>query len=77
MSAVMEDILESALKLPAESQTELIEALLSNYAPQKEVLDDQLAIVNERVKNVKLGKSYTVSAESAHEYVLNSLQISE
>lgn len=63
MSIVMEDVLEYALKLPAESQTDLIEALLANSEPSKEIMDAHLAEVIRRRENYRSGKTQGIPLE--------------
>ena len=59
-------LLEEALLLPPESQTELIEALLERAEPSKEFLDHQLGIVTERMQRVQQGASALIDAQTAH-----------
>lgn len=75
MSASVSHLLEEALLLPQESQTELIEALLERAQPSREFLDHQLEVVNERMKCVQQGSSTLIDAGAAHERVLNSLKV--
>ena len=71
----MTHLLEDALLLPQESQTELIEALLERTEPSREFLDHQLGIVSERMKRVQQGSSTLIDAGEAHDRVLHSLKV--
>ena len=75
MSASVSHLLEEALLLPQESQTELIEALLERAQPSREFLDHQIGIVIERMKRVQQGASMLIDAGAAHDCVLNSLKV--
>jgi hypothetical protein len=75
MSAAVTHLLEEALLLPSESQTELVEALLERAEPSREFLDHQLGIVARRMQNVRDGTSTVIAAEDAHDRVLGSLRL--
>lgn len=75
MSVAVAHLLEEALLLPIESQTELIEALLERAEPSRDFLDHQLGIVARRMRNVRDGSSRMVPAEDAHDRVLVSLRL--
>ena len=75
MSVSVAHLLEEALLLPLESQTELIEALLERAQPSREFLDHQLGIVSERMKRVQQGSSTVIDAGEAHDRVLHSLKV--
>jgi hypothetical protein len=74
MSVAVAHLLEEALLLPSESQTELIEALLEHAEPSPDFLDHQLGIVARRMQNVRDGSSAVIPAEVAHDKVLASLR---
>jgi hypothetical protein len=73
MSVSVTHLLEEALRLPPESRTELIEALLERTEPSREFLDHQLGIVSARMKRVLQGSSTVIDAGEAHDRVLHSL----
>ena len=75
MSAAVAHLLEEALLLPAESQTELVEAILERTEPSQDFLDAQLAIVTRRMQNVREGRSGVIAADEAHDRVLASLRL--
>ena len=75
MSAAVAHLLEEALLLPLESQTELIEALLERAEPSRAFLDHQLGMVGRRMQNVRDGSSTVVPAKDAHDRVLASLRL--
>jgi hypothetical protein len=75
MSAAVAHLLEEAIRLPMESQTELIEALLERAEPSRDFLDHQLGIVARRMQNVRDGTTTVVPAEDAHDKVLASLRL--
>ena len=75
MSVAVAQLLEQVLRLPQESQTELIEALLDRAEPSREFLDHQLGIVTRRMQNVRGGSSTVVPAEDAHDRILASLRL--
>ena len=70
MCAAVAHLLEEALLLPSESQTELVEALLERSEPSREFLDHQLGIVTRRMQSVRDGTSSLIAAEDAHNHVL-------
>lgn len=75
MSAAVAQLLEEALRLPTESQTELVEAILERFEPSRDFLDEQLAKITRRMENVRTGRSTLVSATEAHERVLSALKL--
>ena len=75
MSIAAAHLLEQALLLPAESRTELIEALLERSQPPADFLDHQLGVVARRMENVRNGTSTVVPAEEAHQRVVDSLKL--
>jgi Putative addiction module component len=75
MSVSMTHLLEEALLLPLEEQTELVEALLECAQPSEEFLDHQRGIVSARMKRVQQGSSFLIDASDAHEQVQHSLKI--
>jgi Putative addiction module component len=75
MTNTVIQLLEEAIRLPLESQTELIEALLERAEPSQDFLDHQLGIVARRMQSVRDGSSNVVSAEDAHNRVLASLRL--
>ena len=74
MSAAVAHLLEEALLLPTESQTELVEAILERTEPSQDFLAAQLAIVKRRMQNVGEGRSALIEAELAHNRVLDLLR---
>ena len=75
MSVSVTHLLQEALLLPPESQTELIEALLERAEPSKEFLDHQLGIVIARRTRVEQGSSTLIDAGEAHDRVINALKM--
>ena len=75
MSLAVPQLLEAALLLPLESQTELVEALLERAQPSREFLEHQLGIVAQRMQGVRQGSTTPVDAEDAHARVLDSLRL--
>ncbi len=75
MSTDVAQLLEKALLLPSESQTELVEALLERAEPSQEFLEQQVDKIVRRMRNVREGSSTVVSAADAHDRVLGSLKL--
>jgi hypothetical protein len=75
MSATVAHLLSEALRLPADSRTELVEALLEQAHPTKDFIAHQVALVESRRNDVRTGTSSLIPAEKAHAAVLASLQL--
>lgn len=75
MSSDVAHLLEEALLLPTEAQTELVEALLERSEPSLGFLDQQVGTVIRRMQKVRDGSSTVVSAADAHDQVLDSLKL--
>lgn len=75
MSDAVAHLLEEALLLPSESQTELVEAILERTEPSRDFLDHQLGIVTRRMQSVRDGTSSLIAAEEAHGRVMQSLRL--
>lgn len=75
MSVAVAQLLEEALLLPPESQTELVEALLKRAQPSRQFLDHQLGIVTQRMQSARQGSSALIEAEDAHAKVLVTLTL--
>ena len=75
MSVSVTHLLQEALLLPPESQTELIEALLERAEPSKEFVDHQLGIVSVRRTRVEQGSSIPIDVGEADDRVISALKI--
>ncbi len=73
MSATVAHLLSEALLLPADSRTELVEAILEQSHPTREFIAGQMDRVEARRQNVKNGTSALIPAQEAHALVLESL----
>jgi hypothetical protein len=69
VSTDVAQLLEKALLLPSESQTELVEALLERAEPSQEFLEQQVGKIVRRMRNVRERSSTVVSAADAHDRV--------
>lgn len=75
MSAAVADLLSAAMKLPAESRTELVEAILEQTSLDAGFIAEQMAIVSQRMERVRQGVTQVIPAEAAHDAVLASLKL--
>jgi hypothetical protein len=75
MSATVAHLLSEALLLPADSRTELVEAILEQSHPSREFIACQMDLVESRREKVRAGASALVPAAEAHALVLESLQV--
>ena len=73
MTAAVAHLVEEALRLPSESRTELVEAILEKAAPSQEFLDEQMRQVRRRMEEVREGRSPLVPADEAHRKVREAL----
>ena len=74
MNSAVSELVEKALRLPAEDRAELLEAIWENELPSDDFITDQLAIIEERMKQVKNGTSSLTPADEAHRLVRESLR---
>ncbi|HRQ88511.1 MAG TPA: addiction module protein [Bacteroidia bacterium] len=74
MTATVERLVQEALLLPSESRTELVEAILEGTLPSPEWIEPQMAVVLERIENVREGRSALIPEEEAHRRVRESLR---
>ncbi|MES2468441.1 MAG: addiction module protein [Verrucomicrobiota bacterium] len=74
MSATVAHLLSQALRLTADSRTELVEAILEQTHPSREFIARQMDLVESRREEVKAGTSTLIPAGEAHAIVLESLQ---
>lgn len=74
MTAEVAELLEKAMQLPQEAREELAEAILEQSEPDGEYMAEWLAVVEQRIENVRTGKSKLTSAEDAHRSVRQMLQ---
>ena len=74
MSATVAHLLSQALRLTADSRTELVEAILEQAHPSREFVARQMDLVESRREEVKAGTSALIPAGEAHAIVLESLQ---
>jgi hypothetical protein len=74
MSVAVAQLLKEVLLLPADSQTELVEAILEHAEPSRDFVDEQMTHVTQRMENVRQGLSELVPAAEAHERVLAALK---
>ena len=74
MSATVAHLLSQALRLTADSRTELVEAILEQAHPSPEFIARQMDLVESRREEVKAGTSALIPAGEAHAIVLESLQ---
>ncbi|OAI57992.1 hypothetical protein AYO49_06185 [Verrucomicrobiaceae bacterium SCGC AG-212-N21] len=73
MTAAVTSLVEQAMKLPSESRTELVEAILAESKPSPEFLAEQMKLVRQRMDDVREGLSSLVPAEEAHRRVRDAL----
>jgi len=74
MTAMVQRLVKDALALPAESRTELVEAILESTVPSKRFVDVQISIVKQRMENVRNGVSEIIDADEAHRQVRTALR---
>jgi hypothetical protein len=74
MEATVEDLLNAAMKLSAESRTDLVEAILERSTPTGTFVADQMEVVTQRMERVRQGESQPISAAEAHETILSGLK---
>jgi len=73
MTAEVSELLEKAMLLPQEAREELAEAILERSEPSEEYMAELLEVVEQRMENVRTGKSKLTSAEDAHRSVRKML----
>ncbi len=69
MTATVERLVQEALLLSSESRTELVEAILESTAPSSGFIQQQMAVVHERMESVRDGRSELIRDEEAHRHV--------
>ena len=74
MSTAVAHLLSEVMLLPADSRTDLVEAILEQASPSAEFLASQMQIVTRRMDSVRRGTSHVVPVEEAHASVLANLQ---
>jgi hypothetical protein len=74
MNAVVSELVEKALLLPAEARAELLEAIWERETPSQAFISNQMSIVAGRMENVRNGTSTLIPAADAHRMVLESLR---
>ena len=73
MAPSVKQLVDQALLLPAESRTELVEAILEGSEPSSDFIAEKMETVLARMKNVSEGKSALISADEAHRKVREAL----
>ena len=73
MAPSVKQLVEQALLLPAESRTELVEAILEGCEPSGDFIAENMDTVLARMKNVSEGRSGLISADEAHRKVREAL----
>lgn len=73
MAPSVKQLVEQALLLPAESRTELVEAILESSEPSGDFIAGQMETVLARMNNVSEGRSDLISADEAHRKVREAL----
>jgi hypothetical protein len=63
MTAEVAELLEKAMLLPQEAREELAEAILDQSEPDEEYMAELLAVVEQRMENVRTGKSKLIPAD--------------
>ena len=74
MSIDVADLLTAAMRLPSDSRTELVEAILERSEPNEDFIAGQMEVVSRRMERVRQGITQLVPAAEAHEAVLAGLQ---
>lgn len=74
MSATVARLVEEVLRLPSDSRTELIEAVLERAEPSPDYLAETLSRIASRLADDEAGRTFPIDAEAAHESVLASLK---
>ncbi len=74
MTAEVAELLERALQLPQEAREELADAILEHSEPDEEYMAELLKVVEQRMENVRTGKSKLIPAEEAHRSVREMLE---
>jgi hypothetical protein len=62
------------MRLPSDSRTELVEAILERSEPTEDFIAEQMEVVCRRMERVRQGITQLVPAAEAHEAVLAGLQ---
>lgn len=73
MSTAVAELLAAAMRLPSDSRTELVEAILEQSAPTENFIAEQMTLVGQRMERVRQGSSQLIPAAEAHEAVLAAL----
>lgn len=73
MAPSVKELVEQALLLPAESRTELVEAILEGSEPSGDFIAGQMETILARMKNVSEGRSSLISDDEAHRKVREAL----
>ncbi len=63
MNAAVAELLEKALLLPQEEREELADAILDHSEPDEEYMAELLKVVEQRMENVRTGKSKLIPAD--------------
>ena len=74
MSTAVAALLTAAMRLPSDSRTELVEAILERSEPTKDFIAGQMEVVSHRMERVRQGITQLVPAAEAHDAVLAGLQ---
>ncbi len=74
MSTAVADLLTAAMRLPSDSRTELVEAILERSEPTEDFIAGQMEVVSRRMERARQGITQLVPAAEAHEAVLAGLQ---
>jgi hypothetical protein len=77
MSTAVADLLTAAMRLPADSRTELVEAILERSTPTDDFIAGQMEVVSRRMERVRQGITQLVPAAEAHDAVLAGIQTRE
>lgn len=73
MSTAVAELLAAAMRLPSDSRTDLVEAILEQSAPTEDFIAEQMTLVGQRMERVRQGSSRLIRAAEAHEAVLAAL----
>lgn len=73
MTAEVSELLEKAMLLPQEAREELAEAILEKSEPSEEYIADLVALAEQRMENVRTGKSKLIPAEDVFREIYEDL----
>jgi exonuclease VII small subunit len=74
MTAQVAELFEKAMQLPQEAREELAEAILDQSEPNEAYMAELLKVVEQRMENVRTGKSKLTPADEAHRSVREMLE---